>query len=61
MPDKITWFEIFTLTALIAGPVIAVIIARSMDTSRAKRERRMDRYSLPRNVEENNEAIDEHT
>lgn len=42
MPDKITWFEIFTLIALIAGPVIAVIIARYMDTRRAKRERRMD-------------------
>lgn len=42
MPDKITWFEILTLIALIAGPVIAVIIARNMDTRRAKRERRMD-------------------
>ncbi len=42
MPDKITWFEIFTLIALIAGPAIAVIIARYMDTRRAKRERRMD-------------------
>ena len=42
MPDKITWFEILTLIALFAGPVIAVIIARNMDARRAKRERRMD-------------------
>lgn len=42
MPDKITWFEIITLIALIVGPVIAVIIARNMDARRAKRERRMD-------------------
>jgi len=42
MPDEITWFEILTLIALIAGPLIAVIIARNIDTRRAKRERRMD-------------------
>ncbi len=46
MPDKITWFEILMLIALIAGPVIAVIIARSMDTRRAKRDRRMDIFRM---------------
>lgn len=42
MPSTISWFEILTLIALIAGPVVAVLIARNMDTRRAKHERRMD-------------------
>ena len=42
MPDEISWFEILTVIALVAGPVIAVITSRCIDTFRAKRDRRMD-------------------
>ncbi len=34
MPDNFTWFDLFTLIALIAGPVSAVIIARRMEDRR---------------------------
>lgn len=42
VPEKITLFEILTVIALVVGPVLAVIIARNMETRHAKRERRMD-------------------
>jgi len=42
MPDELSIFELITLIALVAGPVIAVLIARHLDDRRAKRNRQLD-------------------